>query len=93
MIYFLLIRPAKKSAEQAKNFRDSLKSGDRVITAGGVYGKIAKVEAETVLLEIAPKTQIKVVRTQVVERQGSENATTEESTKSTEKDKDKAKRT
>ena len=69
VMYFLLFRPQQKQMQQAQQFRDSLKVGDRVITAGGIFGTITEIETDRVSLEIASKVKIRVLRTQVVSRQ------------------------
>lgn len=78
LMYFLLIRPQQKQMKQQQAFRDSLKAGDRVITAGGVFGKVIELDQHKVVLEVAPKVKIRVMRTQVVQRQpDAAEATTE----------------
>lgn len=69
LMYFMLIRPQQKAQKEAQEFRGKLKANDAVITAGGIYGKIVQVEDQTVTLEIAPKTRIKVLRSQIVAAQ------------------------
>jgi preprotein translocase subunit YajC len=66
VFYVLLIRPQqKKLAEQEKQIK-ALQKGDRIITGGGVYGKIVKLDGEdSLIVEIADGIQIKVVRSTV----------------------------
>ena len=52
VMYFLMIRPQKKRQKELKEYRDNLKKGDKVITAGGIYGTIAEVKENYVLLEV-----------------------------------------
>lgn len=59
IFYFLVIRPQQKEAKKQQKMRDSLKKEDRVITAGGMYGKVVGVDDTTVTLEIAEKTKVK----------------------------------
>lgn len=70
LMYFMVIRPNSQAQKKAKAFRDALKSGDRVITAGGLFGTVQSVEETSVVLEVAPKTRVRVLRTQVVGQQG-----------------------
>lgn len=65
IFYFLLIRPQQKKAKEVKKMLDSLKKGDKVITAGGVYGVIDNVEATTVIVKIAENVKIKVNRNSI----------------------------
>lgn len=69
IFYFLLWRPQQKQAMEAQRFRDGLKDGDRVITAGGVHGRISRVEDTVVELELAPKVRVRVERSQIVKKQ------------------------
>lgn len=52
--YFLLIRPQKKKDKQLKEMRDSLSKGDTVVTIGGIIAKVARVDEDSVVLEIGP---------------------------------------
>lgn len=60
VFYFFLIRPQQKRQKEAQKFRDSLAKGARVITYGGVHGRIAEVGEKTVMLEVAPGVKVKV---------------------------------
>ncbi len=65
VFYFLLIRPQQKQARERQEMINRLQKGVRVVTAGGVIGTIAKVEDHEVLIEVADRTKIRVVKTQV----------------------------
>jgi preprotein translocase subunit YajC len=73
IFYFLLIRPQvrkqKEAEQEARDFRASLKNGDRVITSGGLYGVVTAVRDETVQLRIADAVKVEVLRTAVAGRQ------------------------
>ncbi len=71
VFYLLVWRPQQKQAEDAKKFRDGLKSDDQVITAGGILGKIVEVDAESVKLEVSRGVRIRVLRSQIVKLQES----------------------
>ena len=62
IFYFLLIRPQQKKAKEHRTFLENLKRGDRVVTAGGLYGEITGMTDDTVILEIADKIRVKVGR-------------------------------
>jgi preprotein translocase subunit YajC len=49
-----------------KNYRESLKKGDKVVTAGGIYGRIAEVTERTVMLEIDQNVKVKVDKGSIV---------------------------
>jgi len=62
VFYFLLIRPQQKKAKDHRALLDNLKKGDAVITQGGIYGKIAAIADQEVILEIADKVKVRVAR-------------------------------
>lgn len=66
IFYFFMIRPQMKKQKDLRKYREALKKGDKVITAGGIYGKIAEVKDTTVLVEIAPEIRIKVDKSSIV---------------------------
>jgi len=70
IFYFLLIRPQQKRAKQHRELVSALKSGDQVVTAGGLYGKVAAVEETTVTIEVATGVKIKMNRSSVTEVKG-----------------------
>jgi preprotein translocase subunit YajC len=65
VLYFLMIRPQMKRAKEAKAMVESLQKGDEVITAGGVLGRISKINEAYITLEIAPNTEISVQKAAV----------------------------
>ena len=50
VFYFFMIRPQMKKQKEMKKFRESLKAGDKVVTIGGIHGKILEVADSTVLI-------------------------------------------
>lgn len=66
IFYFLLIRPQQKQQKELKARQESLKPGDKVISAGGIYGIIREVQQHAVKLEIAPNVIIKIDKTSIV---------------------------
>ncbi|PID91354.1 MAG: preprotein translocase subunit YajC [Bacteroidetes bacterium] len=66
VFYFFMIRPQVKKQKEATNFRNALKKGDKVVTTGGIYGKINDVKERSVTLEIADKVVVKVDKTAVM---------------------------
>lgn len=65
VFYFFMIRPQTKKQKEIKKQRDAMKPGDKVITAGGIYGKIKEVSETTVLIEVADNVRIKVDKNSV----------------------------
>lgn len=70
VFYFLLIRPQQQKAKQHRSMIDNLKRGDQIVTAGGLIGKITRVEGgdSALTVEIAPNVQVKVVRQTVADQ-------------------------
>ena len=62
VFYFFMIRPQMKKQKEIKKFRDSIKEGDKVITAGGIYGTVKEIDevSNTLKVEIANGICIKV---------------------------------
>ena len=65
IFYFLLIRPQQKKQKEQRNMITNLKKGDRVITSGGLHGRITGIDDTTLTLEIADKVRVKVARSNV----------------------------
>ncbi|MDR0448849.1 MAG: preprotein translocase subunit YajC [Rickettsiales bacterium] len=61
-MYFFMIRPNKRRMDDIRNMQDGLKVGDRVITAGGLVGKIKKIDCDRVLVEMAKGVEIEVLK-------------------------------
>ena len=68
IFYMLLIRPQQKKAKQHKETLANLKRGDRIVTGGGIIGRIARVEGPNELLvDIAPDVRVHLMRSTVIE--------------------------
>lgn len=65
VFYFLLIRPQQKRAKEHQALVDGLKKNDRVVTTGGLHGRIIEVHTDHVALEIAPKVVVQHERSQI----------------------------
>ncbi len=66
VFYFFMIRPQVRRQKETRKFRESLQKGDKVVTTGGIYGKIAKIEETVIHLEIAKDIVIKVDKNGIV---------------------------
>jgi preprotein translocase subunit YajC len=60
--YFLMIRPQSKRMKELRSAVDAVKKGDEVTTAGGIVGKVTRVEDQIVEVEIANGVKVKVVK-------------------------------
>jgi len=67
VFYFLLIRPQQKRMKQHKEMVGALRRGDVIVTAGGLIGKIAKVEDDEVQVDLADGVRVKVVRSTITD--------------------------
>lgn len=65
VFYFFMIRPQMKKQKELKKFREELKEGDRVVTVGGIYGKITKVKDDAVIID-SEGTKLKVTKAGLV---------------------------
>jgi preprotein translocase subunit YajC len=65
IFYFLLIRPQQKKQKEHREMLNNLKKGDRIITGGGIHGRITAADPTTLTVEIADKVRVKVNRANV----------------------------
>lgn len=65
IFYFFMIRPQQKKQKEIRKFREALKKGDKIITAGGIYGRIVEVEATSFMIEIDNNVKIRVDKNSV----------------------------
>jgi preprotein translocase, YajC subunit len=65
IFYFFMIRPQNKKQKEIKKAREAMQTGDKVVTAGGIHGKIKDVNDLTLIIEIAPGVTIKVDKSSV----------------------------
>ena len=65
IMWFFMIRPQRKQQKAVEAFRNSLSTGQQVVTSGGIYGTVKEVNNNIVVLEIAPSVKIKVDKSAV----------------------------
>ena len=65
IFYFLLIRPANKKQKALQQMIENLKSGDRIITTGGIHGVVAGITDDLIQLKVAPNVKIEISRNAV----------------------------
>lgn len=66
VFYFFMIRPQMKKQKELANFRAELKKGDKIITTGGIYGKISDMTETTITLEVQDGSKMKVDKSAIV---------------------------
>jgi preprotein translocase subunit YajC len=79
IFYFLLIRPQNKKNKAHQDMLNALKNGDRVITNGGIYGRVTKVEDAVVTVEVADRVRIKLSRQAIASLQAGGSSSQDES--------------
>ena len=65
VFYFLLIRPQQKKQKEARAMLDALEKGNEVVTAGGVLGRIVKLDEQYATVEVAQNVQMVVQRSAI----------------------------
>jgi len=65
VMWFFLIRPQQKKQKEHREMIGNLKKGDRIITSGGLYGRITGLSDNALTLEIADKVRVKVSRAHI----------------------------
>ena len=65
VFYLIVIMPARKQQKKKEAMVASLKKGDRVVTSGGMYGSVAAVEDQAVLLKVAENVKIRIAKSAI----------------------------
>jgi preprotein translocase subunit YajC len=65
VFYFFMIRPQTKRMKEQKSFITNLKKGDKIVTVGGIHGKIAEINDDTFMMEIENGVKMKIDRVSV----------------------------
>ena len=58
VFWFFMIRPQMKRQKELKNFRDSLKKGDKIVTTGGIYGKVLEIGDYYIIMEVEGQNRL-----------------------------------
>ncbi len=66
VFYFFMIRPQMKKQKDLKVFRGAVKNGDKIMTIGGIHGKVVEVSDQTVIIEVENKMRLKVDKSALV---------------------------
>jgi preprotein translocase subunit YajC len=66
VFYFFFIRPQTKKNKEQKAFRENLKKGDKIVTLGGIHGKIAELKETTVIIEAGNQVKLTIERSAIV---------------------------
>ena len=60
VFYFFMMRPQQKKQKEERQFREGLKKGDKVVTIGGIYGRVISLDDNTALIEVDSGTKLKI---------------------------------
>ena len=66
VFYFFMIRPQMKKQKEVNNYRNSLKRGDKIVTTGGIYGKVYEVKDNYVTVDVGAEIKLKVDKSAVL---------------------------
>jgi preprotein translocase subunit YajC len=77
IFYFLILMPMQRRQKKVQEFQGSLKVGDKIVTTGGIYGQITRVNDKSVQVQIADKVRIEIARAAVGGYQGQDPIVTE----------------
>ena len=65
IFYFVMIRPQSKKQKELKRQREAMQNGDKVVTAGGIHGRIREVKDATIRVEVAPNVELTLDKSSV----------------------------
>jgi len=65
IFYFMILRPQQKRTKEREKMLSEIKKGDKVVTSGGMHGKIINIDEKTVLLEVDDNVKIKFERSAI----------------------------
>lgn len=70
IFYFVILLPMKRRQKKVDEFLGGLKAGDKVVTTGGLFGTVAKLEEQSLHLQVAPNVRVEVARSAIAGYQG-----------------------
>lgn len=65
IMYFFMIRPQSKKANEQRQFIQNIQKGDKVVSIGGIHGKVLKVDDNTLLVEVDNNVKLRFERTAI----------------------------
>ena len=66
VMWLFMIRPQRKQQKELEKFRNELKKGDKIVTAGGIYGVVAEIQERTVLIKVDGDVKLRVDKNSIV---------------------------
>ena len=74
VFYFFMIRPQINKQRSEQNFQQALAKGDKIVTIGGIYGKVVGIKEEKIILEITDNTRITIERNSISREKSIQNS-------------------
>ena len=74
VFYFFMIRPQINKQRSEQNFQQALARGDKIVTMGGIYGKVVGIKEGKIILEIAENTRITIERNSISREKSIQNS-------------------
>jgi preprotein translocase subunit YajC len=65
VFYFFMIRPQLKKSKDQKKFRENIKAGDKIVTIGGIHGKISEVQDTTFIITVEGGVKLKIEKSAI----------------------------
>lgn len=66
VFWFFMIRPQMKRQKELKNFREALKKGDKIVTTGGIYGKVQEIGDYYIIMEVEGQNRLKIDKSAII---------------------------
>lgn len=66
VFWFFMIRPQMKRQKELRKFRESLKKGDKIVTTGGIYGKVAELKDNVIIMEVDTNCKLRIDKAAVI---------------------------
>ena len=66
VFYFFMIRPQMKKQKELSNYRNALAKGDKIVTTGGIYGRVIEVKDNVVMMDVGGDVKLKVDKSAVL---------------------------
>ncbi len=66
VFYFFMIRPQVKKQKDLRTYRESLKKGDKIVTTGGIYGKVVDIKDNVIVIDVGEQVRLKIDKSAVL---------------------------
>lgn len=67
VFYFFMIRPQMKKRKEIQKFRDAMKKGDKIMTIGGIHGKVNAIKEDTIIMEVEGGVLLKIDKNAIIQ--------------------------